>query len=105
MKWVPITVGWYSIAVCRFVMKYLGKPRDEREEWRVARGEAALDYMDGLLGIRRWLAADRFTVADISLLAYTRLAPEGGFEMEARPNVVGWISRCEAELGLNTNLQ
>ncbi len=88
------------IAVCRFVMKYLGKPVDEREDWRVERGEAALDYMDGLLANRRWLAADQFTVADISLLAYTRLAPEGGFELAARGNLVGWISRCEAELGL-----
>lgn len=88
------------IAVCRFVMKYLGKPADQREDWRVARGEAALDYMDRRLGMRRWLAADQFTVADIALLAYTRLAPEGGFELAARGNLVEWISRCEAELGL-----
>ena len=81
-------------------MKYLGKPVDQREDWRVARGEAALDYMDRRLGMRRWLAADQFTVADIALLAYTRLAPEGGFELAARGNLVEWISRCETELGL-----
>ena len=34
------------VAVCRFQMKYLGKSRDEREPWRVARGEAALDLLD-----------------------------------------------------------
>ena len=45
-------------------------------------------------------AADQFTVADISLPAYTRLAPEGGFEREARRNLGNWIRRCEAELGL-----
>ena len=88
------------IAVCRFAMKYLGKPADEREDWRVERGEAALDYMDGLLANRRWLAAGRFTVADISLLAYTRLAHEGGFDLAPRGNIGGWISRCEGELGL-----
>ena len=88
------------IAVCRFVMKYLGKPADEREDWRVERGEAALDYMDGLLAVRRWMAADQFTVADISLLAYTRLAHEGGFDLQARPRPRDWISRCERKLGL-----
>lgn len=45
-------------------------------------------------------AADQFTVAGISLLAYTRLAPEGGFELEARRHLGNWIRRCEAELGL-----
>jgi len=88
------------IAVCRFAMLYLGKAAAEREDWRVERGEAALDFMDGLLAHRRWLAADQFTVADISLLAYTRLAPEGGFEMAARGNLIGWIGRCEEKLGL-----
>ncbi len=88
------------IAVCRFAMLYLGKAAAEREDWRVERGEAALDYMDGLLAHRRWLAADQFTVADISLLAYTRLAHEGGFEMAARGNLIGWIGRCEEKLGL-----
>ncbi len=64
------------------------------------RGETALDYMDGLLADRCWLAAGQVTVADISLLAYTRLAPEGGFDLDARRNLRGWIGRCEAKLGL-----
>jgi len=33
-------------------------------------------------------------------LPYTRLAPEGGFELSARHNLRAWIARCEAELGL-----
>ncbi len=86
------------IAVCRFAMHYLGKSAAEREPWRVARGEAALDFMDGLLAERRWFAAGRFTVADISLLAYTRLAHEGGFDLQARPRLRDWIGRCERKL-------
>jgi glutathione S-transferase len=88
------------VAECRFVMRYLGKPAAAREDWRVARGDAALDYMDGLLAGRSWLAAGQFTVADIALLAYTRLAPEGGFELAGRESLVAWIGRCEAILGL-----
>ena len=31
------------VAVCRFVMRYQGKSAQEREDWRVARAEAALE--------------------------------------------------------------
>jgi glutathione S-transferase len=40
------------------------------------------------------------TIADIALLAYTRLAHEGGFDLSSRPNVRAWIARCEDALGL-----
>ena len=40
------------------------------------------------------------TIADIALLAYTRFADEGGFDVTPRRNVTDWISRCEAELGI-----
>ena len=88
------------IAVCRFAMLYRGKPKDEREDWRVERGEAALDFMELSLSGKDWLTGGQFTVADIALLAYTRLAHEGGFDLASRPNVGQWISRCEALLRL-----
>jgi len=88
------------VAVCRYQMKYLGKNRDEREPWRVARGEAALDLLDKELSQRPWLAGDGITVADIAILAYTRFADEAGFDVTPRRNVTDWISRCEAELGI-----
>lgn len=88
------------VAVCRFQMVYLGKPRDAREPWRVARGEQALDLMETLLTGRDWLVGDGLTVADIALLPYTRLAHEGGFDLAPRCNVRAWIERCEDALGL-----
>jgi glutathione S-transferase len=47
-----------------------------------------------------WLAGPRMTVADIALLAYTRLAHEGGFDLTARGAVKSWIARGENELNL-----
>ncbi len=88
------------VAVCRFVMVYQGKGPEAREGWRVERAEAALDLMEGWLRERGWLVGDHLTIADISLLAYTRLAHEGGFDLQARPAVRGWIERSEAALGL-----
>jgi glutathione S-transferase len=88
------------IAVCRYHMLHLGKPKEAREPWRVARGEAALDLMETMLADCQWFACGRFTIADIALLAYTRLAGEGGFDLLPRPGLRAWISRCEERLGL-----
>jgi glutathione S-transferase len=89
------------IATTRYHVVYLKRPLDQREAWRVERGEAALDTMDRrLLSGRSWLVGEAMTIADISLLAYTRLAHEGGFDLSSRPNVRAWIARCEGALGL-----
>jgi len=34
------------------------------------------------------------------LVANTRLAPQGGFDMQAYPLVQAWIARVEADLGI-----
>jgi glutathione S-transferase len=39
-------------------------------------------------------------VADIALLAYTRKAELGGFDLASYPSVQAWIARMEGELGL-----
>ena len=84
-------------------MLYQHKPKEAREAWRVERGEKALNLMEGELGGRDWLAARSFTIADIALFAYTRLAPEGGFDLQSRSNLRAWVSRCENVLDLAPN--
>jgi glutathione S-transferase len=89
------------IATTRYHIVYLKRPLDRREAWRVERGENALDFMESQLGgSRQWLVGEDMTIADIALLAYTRLAHEGGFDLAPRPNVRAWIGRCEGALGL-----
>ncbi len=89
------------IAVNRFQMKYLGKTRHELESWRVERGEQALRFMDKHLQANPWLVESGISVADIALLAYTRLCHEGGFTLDTTPNVAGWVGRCEKTLGIS----
>ncbi|PSC07065.1 glutathione S-transferase family protein [Alsobacter soli] len=91
----------FFVAGCRFQMLYLRKAAAEREPWRVARADQALDFMDAILSGRDWFAAGRLTVADISLLAYTRLAGEGGLDLTPRTSLRAWIRRCEQALGLS----
>jgi glutathione S-transferase len=83
-----------------FQIVYLRKSFAEREAWRVARAEGALDLMERVLGSRPFFAGAAMTVADIALLAYTRRAPLGGFDLSPRPAIRAWIGACEAALGL-----
>ena len=91
------------IAVCRFQMRFLGKGANERETWRVARGEAALDLLERALTNDAFLVGETPTIADIALVAYTRWAHDGGFDLDTRLSVRAWISRCEAALSIDTD--
>ena len=88
------------VAGCIFQIVYLGKSAAERDPDRVARAEKALDLMERLLAGRTWFVGDAMTLADIALVAYTRRAPMGGFDLAGRPAVTEWIARCERTLGL-----
>ena len=88
------------VATCRFHMVYRKLPRETRDADKVRRGEAALDLMDQQLVGKHWLANGAFSIADIALLAYTRVAAEGGFDLTGHGNLRKWIGRCEAELKL-----
>jgi glutathione S-transferase len=88
------------VAVARFQMAYLGKPRSDIDPKLVERGNAALDLMEFALGFSEWLVGKSLTIADVALLAYTRLAPEGGFSVASRPRVSAWISACEDALNI-----
>ncbi len=56
-------------------------------------GIAALDLMDDHLAERKWFVADQFTLADICLFAYTHVADEADFDLEAFPAVIRWMER------------
>jgi glutathione S-transferase len=88
------------IAVCRFQMAYLGKNVSELDPDKLKHGYAALVRMEHQLAITRFLVGDAFTLADIALLAYTRVAPEGGFHLEGYNALRRWIGESEAALGL-----
>ena len=89
------------VAVCRFQMVYLGKPVSALDPDLVKRGNAALDQLERTLADKRFLLGEAFSLADVSLLAYTRLAHEGGFDLEPRVAVRRWIGEAERQLGLS----
>ena len=88
------------IAVCRYQMVYLGRPASELDPDKVKRGYAALARMEHELATSRFFVGRMLTLADIALLAYTRLAHEGGFRLDDYASVRQWIGEAEKSLGL-----
>lgn len=83
------------VAVARFQVRYQGKPVSELEPRIVERGKAALQRLEDGLATTPFLVGERPTLADLSLVAYTRMAEEGGFRLADYPRVQGWIARVE----------
>jgi glutathione S-transferase len=86
------------IAVARFINKYLGLPADKADEYAAKQtgGHKALQVMEQQLAQKPFLAGEKVTTADISLYAYTHVADEGGFELEAYPAIRAWLDRVAA---------
>lgn len=84
----------------RNALVYRKTPEADLDPALKARGEAALSRMEGWLAASPYLVDQRLTLADIALLPYTRLAPEGGFDLDLYPAVKAWIVRAERELGV-----
>jgi glutathione S-transferase len=89
------------VAVARFIRHFLPEDSPRRAELpRLERGgHAALGVMERRLADRPFLVADRYTVADIGLYAYTHVADEGGFDLEPYPAVRAWLARVAGQPG------
>jgi glutathione S-transferase len=88
------------IAVCRFQMVYLGKAVSDLDPEKIKRGYAALARMEHQLAATRFLIGESFALADVSLLAYTRMAHQGGFHLDGYAALRRWIGETEQALGL-----
>ena len=89
-----------NIGTARFWLTSLHKSAaelGERLTEKLAKGHEALAVLERGLEARRFLVGERFTLADIALYAYTHVAPEGGFTLEAYPNIRAWLARVAGE--------
>jgi glutathione S-transferase len=62
-------------------------------------GYLAFDAMEAHLAGNEYLAAGRYTLADIALYAYTHVADEGGFDMSGYPAIAAWLDRVASQPG------
>jgi glutathione S-transferase len=79
--------------------------RPEVFEQKVEAGRDALAVLErGLVG-RVFLVADRYSVADLALYAYTHVAGDAGIDMSPYRAVAEWLARVEAQPGFANDLE
>ncbi len=91
-----------NIGTARFWIASLGKTEaelGEKLEEKRRNGHAALAVLEQALTGREYLVADRYSLADVALYAYTHVAPEGGFDLAPYPAIRAWCGRVAAQPG------
>ncbi|TGV47440.1 glutathione S-transferase family protein, partial [Mesorhizobium sp. M2D.F.Ca.ET.160.01.1.1] len=90
------------IAVRKALLTFPERAADatpERLATTLERGNKALGVMNTYLENNAFFAGGAFSIADIALYAYTHTAEQGGFQLDAYPEVVAWLGRVEADPG------
>jgi len=89
------------IAVARKIKKLLppGHPDNEKMPELERRGNYALGVMQRHLQDNQFFVDNRYSIADISLYAYTHVAYEGGFDLNVYPAIVRWLDEVKSQPG------
>jgi glutathione S-transferase len=87
------------IAVARYICTMLPADHERRADLPRLRerGEAALAVMQQQLARGEFLVANRYSIADIALYAYTHVAADAGFDLGRYPAVLAWLERVRAQ--------
>ena len=87
------------IATVRFWVHFMGN----KDVWReriaeaMTKGYAALGVMETQLVRTPFLAGEHYSIADIALYAYTHVADEGGYDLNAYPAIGAWMQRLRSQ--------
>ena len=95
-----------NVGSARF-WRLTGRDEERREAWELHRasGAAAIGIVERHVADHEFLAARRYTVADISLYAYSHVAREGEIDLEPLPAVRAWLVRVESQPGFVNDLE
>jgi glutathione S-transferase len=89
-----------AIAVRIARVHYLKQREEDLDPALLQKGNAALARMELQLKETPYFVGDALSLADVALVAYTRKARMGGFELDAYPAVNAWIARIERDLSI-----
>jgi glutathione S-transferase len=91
-----------NIATPRFWITHRVEMTEERRillEGKRKLGYDALGVMERHLEEHDFFVADRYSIADIALYAYTHVADEGGIELDRFSAVRAWLERVRDQPG------
>jgi glutathione S-transferase len=90
-----------NIATSRFWLRHteFDSHRRRRYAEKIKDGTAALQVMESHLARHTFFVAERYTIADIALYAYTHVADEGGFDLSPFAAIRRWLERVRAQPG------
>lgn len=84
-------------ATARFRLRFLKLPADDPVTvFLVTRMRGAFDVLDAHLEGREWVAAERMTIADLSLCGYLFWPEQFDTNWNDYPNIKAWLSRIRA---------
>ncbi len=88
-----------NLAVARFYRIFGIEPPAGLIDQKREGGRKGLEALERGLRGSEFIVGGCYSVADISLYAYTHVAAEGGFDLEPYPAIRGWIERVAAQPG------
>lgn len=88
-----------NIATPRFWITKLKQAEEYREQIEQKRklGYKALNIMEQHLKNRDFFVANKYTIADIALYAYTHVAEEGGFDLSNFLAINSWFKKVQSQ--------
>jgi len=100
IRWLMFEQRYIQTSISRLrYWRLTGKLGEFAPEIATARalGNRALDALDGELGKRSFIAGDAYTIADISIFAYSHVAADAEFDVSARANLALWFDRVRRQ--------
>jgi glutathione S-transferase len=88
-----------NLAVARFFRIFDVEPPEGLWLQKQEGGRKGLEALERGLTGKEFLVGDRYSVADISLYAYTHVAAEGGFDLSPYPSIQAWLERVASQPG------
>ena len=88
-----------NIGTPRFWITMLKAGEQRREQIAEKRksGNAALAILNAHLARGHFVAGTRYSIADVSLFAYSHVAQEAGYDLTPYPELRQWFARVQAE--------
>lgn len=88
-----------NLAVARFFRIFDLEPPEDLWRQKHEGGRKGLEALERGLAGKEFLVDNRYSVADISLYAYTHVAAEGDFDLSPYPWINAWLARVASQPG------